>query len=191
MSIEKLTEKILSEAQEYADSAVAEAEIEGKELTSKAKEKANKILSDVQDKINIETKKVFNRRNSLARLETRKMILQAKQDAVNECFDKAIDELRNMDEGAYISFLADTLNTIGVDGGEVVFNKKDAESIGERIITRANESGKEFRMSEERIDARGGFKVVSGKVEISATLESMVENIREEITTDVANALFN
>ena len=191
MSIEKLTEKILSEAQEYADSAVAEAEIEGKELTSKAKEKANKILSDVQDKINIETKKVFNRRNSLARLETRKMILQAKQDAVNECFDKAIDELRNMDEGAYISFLADTLNTIGVDGGEVVFNKKDAESIGERIIIRANESGKEFRMSEERIDARGGFKVVSGKVEISATLESMVENIREEITTDVANALFN
>ena len=191
MSIEKLTENILSEAQEYADSAVAEAEIEGKELTSKAKEKANKILSDVQDKINIETKKVFNRRNSLARLETRKMILQAKQDAVNECFDKAIDELRNMDEGAYISFLADTLNTIGVDGGEVVFNKKDAESIGERIIIRANESGKEFRMSEERIDARGGFKVVSGKVEISATLESMVENIREEITTDVANALFN
>ena len=191
MSIEKLTEKILSEAQEYADNAVAEAEREGKELTARAKEKSNKILSDVQDKINIETKKVFNRRNSLARLETRKIILQAKQDAINECFERAVEELRNMDEDAYISFISDKLSDLGVDGGEVIFNDKDSESVGERIINRANESGKKFHMSDRRINARGGFKVVSGRVEITATLESMVENIKEEITPDVAKALFN
>lgn len=190
MSIEKITEKILSEAQEYADNAVADARKQEEEIIAKALEEADKILLNVQNNIKTESDKVFSRRNSLAQLETRKMILQAKQDAVNKCFERAIDEVYNMDEEKYIDFLVHILFDIGVKNGEVLFNKKDAETIGEKVIVLANEKGNNFILSKNTIDAKGGFKVVSGKVEITATIESIIDDIKEEITPDVVKALF-
>lgn len=191
MSIEKITEKILSEAQEFAESAVAEAKMQGEAIEKRAGEDAEKILLDVQTKIKEETEKVFNRRNSLAQLETRKMLLKAKQDAVNKCFERAMEEFEKMGKKEYTSFLADTLKNIGVDEGEVLFNPKDAENIAEKVIEKANKDGKNFHISDKNIDAKGGFKVVSGKVEITATIESMIDDIKEEITPDVVKALFN
>lgn len=190
MSIEKITEKILSEAQGYADNAVAEARKQEEEIIAKAQADANKILLNVQNKIKAESEKVFSRRNSLAQLETRKMLLKAKQDAVNECFERAVAEVHNMDEEKYIEFLADTLSDIGVKCGEVLFNAKDAEAVGEKVVVLANEKGNDFKLSEKTINASGGFKVVAGKVEITATIESIIEDIKEEITPDVVKALF-
>lgn len=96
MSIEKITEKILSEAQGYADNAVAEARKQEAEIIAKAQADADKILLNVQNKIKAESEKVFSRRNSLAQLETRKMLLKAKQDAVNECFERAVAEVLSL-----------------------------------------------------------------------------------------------
>ncbi len=191
MSIEKITEKIISEAQEYADNAVAEARKQEEEIINKALEDADKILLNVQNNIKDESDKVFSRRNSLAQLETRKMILQAKQDAVNECFERAVSEVYNMDEEKYIDFLVHILIDIGVKEGEVLFNKKDAETVGSKVIVLANEKGNKFSLSTNTIDAKGGFKLVSGKVEITATIESIVDDIKEEITPDVVKALFD
>ena len=168
MSIEKITEKILSEAQEA-------------EIIAKAQADAEKILLNVQNKIKAESEKVFSRRNSLAQLETRKMLLKAKQDAVNECFERAVAEVHNMDEEKYIEFLADTLSDIGVKCGEVLFNAKDAEAVGEKVVVLANKKGNNFCLSSKTINA---------KVEITATIESIIEDIKEEITPDVVKALF-
>ena len=175
MSIEKITEKILSEAQGYADNAVAEARKQEAEIIAKAQADADKILLNVQNKIKAESEKVFSRRNSLAQLETRKMLLKAKQDAVNECFERAVAEVHNMDEEKYIEFLADTLSDIGVKCGEVLFNAKDAEAVGEKVVVLANEKGNNFCLSSKTINA---------------TIESIIEDIKEEITPDVVKALF-
>ena len=118
------------------------------------------------------------------------MLLKAKQDAVNECFERAVNEVHNMDTEKYIEFLADTLSDIGVKCGEVLFNAKDAEAVGEKVIVLANEKGNDFCLSNKTINASGGFKVVAGKVEITATIESIIEDIKEEITPDVVKALF-
>lgn len=190
MSIEKITEKILSEAKEYADNAVADAKKQEAEILAKAQNDADKILLDVQNKIKAESEKVFSRRNSLAQLETRKMILKAKQDAVNECFEKAVEEVHNMDTEKYIEFLVNTLSDIGVKHGEVLFNAKDLETVGEKVVVLANEKGNDFKLSNKTINATGGFKVVAGKIEVTATIESIIEDIKEEITPDVVKALF-
>lgn len=190
MSIEKITEKIISEAQEYAESAVADARNQEEDIIAKALKEADKILLNVQNNIKTESDKVFSRRNSLAQLETRKMLLQAKQDAVNECFERAINEIYNMEEEKYINLLVNILFDIGVRSGEVIFNKKDSETVGEKVVALANEKGNDFRLSEKTIDAKGGFKVVSGKVEITATIESIIDDIKEEVTPDVVKALF-
>ena len=66
----------------------------------------------------------------------------------------------------------------------------NAEAVGEKVVVLANEKGNNFCLSSKTINASGGFKVVAGKVEITATIESIIEDIKEEITPDVVKALF-
>lgn len=190
MSIENITQKILSEAKESAAAAVAEAQKQGQELIAKAQADAAELQKRAQQQAQTEHDVILQRRVSVAELEARKMRLAAKQEVISRSFDEAMDRLANLSESEYIAFLADGIGEVAQDGSQVLLNARDRDAVGEKVVALVRAMGKNVTLSDETIRAKGGFILRCGAVELNATVETMIGAVREEVTPEVVQALF-
>ncbi|NLY70100.1 MAG: hypothetical protein GX076_00180 [Clostridiales bacterium] len=187
MSIEKIVEKILSEANQEAAKVLDRAKEEKANKLEEAKKKADQLIEDAKKRGKEDSELLVSRRISVAELEARKMKLQTKQQIIQKCFDLALEKLANLKEEDYINLMVDAISQTGVSEGELILNKRDRDKVGKKIIERLN--GK-LTLSKENIDAKGGFVLRQGSVEINSTLERMVDSIKEEVTPEIVETLF-
>jgi V/A-type H+-transporting ATPase subunit E len=190
MSIENIIERILSDAQKDAEEILAEAVKEKEAVLMKARREAENIEKEV--KVNSVKDSVIHkeRRISVAELEARKLTLAAKQQAISKCFDKALSELSRMDAGKYEKFLKDAVKSTGMNDGELLFNEADRKAVGQKVVKDINTEGKRMVLSEETIDNKGGFILRKGHVIVDATLETILNSVKETVTPEVATILF-
>ena len=192
MSIENITSKILSNAQDNADSSLMNAENTKQEIINKAKNEAEEIIKTEAERAAKDAVELKNRRVSAAELQGRKMLLSAKQDAIKKSFDAAIGKLKTMPEDEYLSFLAQEILKVPNCEGNIVLNAKDRENIGERLIKAVNEKlgAEKVALSKNTVNTSGGFVLKRGSVEINSTFETLLDSMKDELTGEIANALF-
>lgn len=190
--MEKVKDKILKEANNDSRRIFEKGRYEGRDAVYKAQRLAEKMEMDSRQKAEKDAEALKNGRKSVAELEARKLRLAAKQAVVADAFDTALDQLEAMDRGDYTRLLAERAKEAAVQGGELLFSERDRAEIGEKIVDLVNAGRTDARVSlgSDTINARGGFVLRSGAVEINCTLETMVADIREEVTPQVVKALF-
>lgn len=191
-SMEKVKDKILKEANNDSRRIFEKGRYEGRDAVYKAQRLAEKMELDSRQKAEKDAEALKNGRKSVAELEARKLRLAAKQAVVANAFDTALDRLAAMDRGDYTRLLAERAKEAAVQGGELLFSERDRAEIGEKIVDLVNAGRTDAKVSlgSDTINARGGFVLRSGAVEINCTLETMVADIREEVTPQVVKALF-
>ena len=192
MSIDNITSKILSDAESNADFSLMNAESTKQEIINKAKSEAEVIIKTEADRAAKDAVDLKNRRVSAAELQGRKMLLSAKQEAIKKSFNAAIDKLKAMPEDKYLSFLAQEIVKIPNCEGSIVLNAKDRENIGERLVKAVNEKlgAEKVALSKNTVKASGGFVLKRGSVEINSTFETLLDSMKDELTGEIANALF-
>ena len=192
MSIDNITSRILSDAENNADSSLMNAENTKQEIINKARSEAEVIIKTEAERAAKDAVDLKNRRVSAAELQGRKMLLSAKQEAIKKSFNAAIDKLKVMPEEKYLSFLAQEIVKIPNCEGYLVLNAKDRENIGERLIKAVNEKlqAKKVALSNETVQASGGFVLKKGNVAINSTFETILDSMKDELTSKIANALF-
>lgn len=192
MSIEQITDKIINDAGNEARQVMEKAEGESQKLLDRARSQAESIERDAEVKGIEDAVLVKDRKHSVALLEARKLKLAAKQDAIKRSFEAALDHLSGMDETEYMKLLVHAVAKTGADGGELVLNLRDKTSFGKKIVQEINAGRETGRvvLSEETIDAKGGFVLRRGSMEINSSLETMVNAIKESVTPEVVQALF-
>lgn len=192
MSIEKITEQIIAEASKEALQVQEKAARESQAVLEKAKQQAESIRKETLLQANLDAKLLKDRKVSVAELEARKLRLAAKQNAIGKSFDQALESLANKEETRYVKLLVAAISQTGVTGGELMLNQMDRSSVGKRVVELANATGTvgQVSLSEATIDAKGGFVLRKGSMEINSTLETMVNAIRESATPEVVEILF-
>jgi len=192
MGIEAITEKIINDATAYSDSLIAAAIVEAEQIIAEAMREADIITERSVARSVKESAAIINKLNSAAELEARKMRLAAKQKEFSAAMDLAIDRIVNLDTKTYIAFLAETIAETGIREGEVCLNAKDRKAIGKKLVKAANEQvkGGKFKLSDNTIDAKGGFVITGGDIEIDSTLETRVFTIKDNIAAKVTAVLF-
>ena len=192
MSIENITSRILSDAKNNADSSLTNAENTKQEIINKAKSEAEVIIKTESERAAKDAVDLKNRRVSAAELQGRKMLLSAKQEAIKKSFTAAIDKLKVMPEDKYLSFLAQEIVKIPNCEGSIVLNAKDRENIGERLVKTVNEKlgAEKVALSKNTVKSSGGFVLKRGNVEINSTFETLLDSMKDELTGEIANALF-
>ena len=192
MGIDNITSKILSDAGNAADSSLMNAEKTMQEIINKAKSEAEVIIKTAAEKAEKDAEDLKSRKVSAAELQSRKMLLSAKQEAISKSFSASIDKLKEMPEEQYLSFLAQEIVKIPNCEGYLVLNAKDRENIGERLIKAVNEKlqAKKVALSNETVQASGGFVLKKGNVAINSTFETILDSMKDELTSKIANALF-
>ena len=192
MSIEAITEKIISDAEEYANALISEAKAEAEKIVADAEDEADTIIERAKSINAKETAAIIHKTYSAAELEGRKMRLAAKQKGFTAAMEEAMDQIAGLEKKAYISFLVGRITETGVREGELVLNAKDRKNIGAKLLAEANVAlkGGKLKLSGETIDSKGGFVIKTGDIQIDSTLEIMVTAVKDSIASEVVEILF-
>ena len=193
MSIEKITSKIIGDAEETKRAVLAETREKADAVIEGAKAEAEALLK-AEEAEGLELKeKTISRRKSVADIDCKKMVLQKKQELLEACFEKAADALIAMDEEDYIQFLVGLGKAAGETAGQLIFNEKDKAAVGQKVCDRLAEAvnGGDFQLADETRNIKGGFVMQVGKVYINNTVEALIAEHKEAMSGEVAAMLFD
>lgn len=193
MSIENMTATIINDAKLVKETSIKNAEKTMEEILNKAKIEADEIIKKAAEKGVKDAESSKSRMISAAELQARKMILFAKQEAIQKSFDLALEKLKSMPEEKYLNYMAEEIIKLPVNEGTIILNQRDRDKIGEKLIKTVNEAlnVQRYKLSDKNINISGGFLLRSGNIEINNTFETLLDSIKDDLTSEVANALFN
>lgn len=195
--IDKIAGRITDEARSETEAALAEAKSEAGAIADRyaalAKEESDRMLAAGK----VRAEEIRRRAASAADQEAKLQILATKQSLISRAFDEALQKLLSLPEPEYADLLAKLAVTASSTGSEeIVFSRKDRDGCGQKVLDVANEllvkAGKKgaLTISADAGSFNGGFLMKSGDVEVNCTLDTILRLSKEELTLDVAQALF-
>lgn len=195
--IEKITGRILAEAQADAAAIKAEAEAKAAEIKAEYEEQARRLYDEKLETGRTEAAAAADRKSRAAVLQSRKDVLGTKQLLIDQAYALTKEAILDMPEEEYIAFLADKAAKASVSGTEkIVFNAADREKVGPAVVSEVNrkllESGKkaEITLSEETMDIPGGLFLKEKDISVNCSVDTLMNICREEMDSKVAQALF-
>lgn len=190
--IEKITQRIASDAQAEVDRILGDARDEAGHIAASYRAQADAEAAELAAKNEKAAAEREERLASAAQMEARKIQLAAKQEMVEKAYIQALDKLCALPEEQYVALLADLLVKASSNGKEeAVFSKEDRERVGKAAVEKANGlSGKQLRLSEETQPIRGGFILKDKNVEVNCTFETLVRLQKAETAGAVVKKLF-
>lgn len=195
--VEKLKDRILEEARLQADANTKRAQDEAADIIEAAGKEAETKRKETIEKAKREAVEVKKRLIAVAELEARKERLKAKQEIVEEAFDKTLEKLNSLPDPEYQNILSDMIvNSVGSNSVEIVLSPKDKNKLSQTFIEDINKKlvakgvTGSVRLADETRNINGGFILKSGDMEINYSFEAIIRMKRDEIESEVINSLF-
>ena len=188
--IDKITQRIADDARMEIDDTLKAAEKDAARIKSSFDERIAEEEKELASKNYRVASERLSRLENLAQMESRKVLLAAKQAEIDKVYSLALDKLCSMPQEKYIDVLTDLMDKTGVTEGEISFAAKDAE-VGKKAVLMANDKlGTGFTASSEPADISGGFILRSGKTVTNCAFETLVRLSRAETAAKLAEMLF-
>lgn len=192
MSIEKITSKIVGDAEEKKQAVLAEAKEKADEIVAAARTEADAYVAAEAARGEAAKATLISRHKSVADIDCRKLTLAKKQELLEDCFEQAVTALGQLPEDEYVHFLVGLGKKTGETKGALIFNPKDKEAVGAKVcaaLTQAVDGGT-FTLSDETRPIAGGFVLQVGNVYINNTVEALVAEYKEVMTGEAHSVLF-
>jgi V/A-type H+-transporting ATPase subunit E len=189
--IEKITQRIQTDAQAEIDQILGSAREEAARITARYKTQADAEAAELAAKNEKAAAEREERLVSVAQMEARKTTLAAKQEMVEQVYQLALKKLCSMPQDKYVNVLADLLTEASSTGREeVIFSAADREKVGKDAVEKANGGGKKLTISKETRDIPGGFILKDENVEVNCTFDTLVRLQKAETAGAVVKKLF-
>lgn len=193
--IEKITARITQEAQAEIDRTLADAREQAAQITARYQAQADNEAQSLAARNEKAAAEREERLVSVAQMEARKVTLAAKQEMVEQVYQRALEKLRAMPQEQYTAVLAALLVQASSTGAEeVVFSPEDQAKAGKAAVAKANEQlpkgAAGLTVSKETRPIAGGFILKDNNVEVNCTFDTLVRLQRAETAGAVAKKLF-
>jgi V/A-type H+-transporting ATPase subunit E len=195
--IERIKEKIMQEAREKEQQILNEARAEADQILKNSEQTAEEIKQQSLQKAKRQAEEEKRKILSMAELEERKGLLQAKQQIIDEVFDKARQELANLPVEDYRQLIYKMLLESSITGDEeIIIDEKDKSRITPDLVEKVNKELKtkgksgNLKISAKTRPMIGGFILKARDMEINSTFDSLIKLQREELETGIAKILF-
>ena len=195
--IEKLTERIAADTDRERQSILAGGKAQAAEIRASYEALAESEYAESVAKGKQDAAERIERMGNVAQLEARKLRLSAKQEMLEKAFDLALKKLLNMPEAEYVDLLSKLAVEGSVTGREaLILSVADRPRFGKKVVSSANEklekAGKtaELTLAEESREFTGGLYIQDGKVETNCTFPTIVRMLKEQMSGQVAQILF-
>lgn len=186
MAIDKLTASLLADAKKEADEIVRTAEWHVNKMITEEKARKVVLMKAAEDEIAKRIKEHEKERIAWARLEAKRIIAEAREDAIKATFEDFFSLLTDVRKSRiYGEFMKRILNNAlkEIDKGDATVHvvKGDRKFI----------NGFKGKVVED-LDCMGGLIVETnnGKVRVNMTLESLFETKRDVLRKSIYEGLF-
>ena len=200
----KIVESILSESHDQADDIIKEAEKQASEIIERGNIDAQEKQQDILENAHKEADIRFNQIISDAKLNSKRKILEAREDLMAKTFHTAEKELRRMassDLDDYLNSLKKLTKeaSLEIGGGslEIFLKAEDVPKIEGALDSIAEEVSNETGIKTTlklggTVKTIGGVivKTGNGNIEVNNTIEARMERYRSLLRLEVAKVLF-
>ena len=216
--LEKITGRILEDAKASADQIISKASAEAAEIYASAEKKKQEITNEIFDSAMKESETIINTARSALDRNCKAIIMSTKNRMVDRAFEEAKKEFLSLDSEKYAQLMTQLLcrvlsarvdeekeslrlygEDISPDAYEVIMNRKDRDGQGVYIVAGVRRAtvGKitgtvldKVTLSNEVANISGGFILRMGRVEINASLDAIIDDLKEQMTPEVMELLF-
>lgn len=195
--IEKITARIIEDAEREIAAMQQETEEEVNTLLAQAQTEAEQESMELLIRGRRAAEERRERLSSSADMECRKLELAAKQELLQQSFDAALEELCALPQERYVTLLSALAVEASSSGRErMILSARDADRLGEEIVKAANavlqKAGRrgELTLSQETRPIPGGFILAEGDVELNCAFDTLIQLQREKLEKEVAAILF-
>lgn len=190
MAQSKIIDKILLDVEERAKAILSQAEEKAKAIVDCAKSEANTFKTEQLKKLDGEKDAVLSRRETVANLEARKIILGAKQDIIDEVFSRALKKLVDTPEKEYQDMVVGMLDY--AEDGDIVTVKKSCKSMLPKVFFTSYAKLKGIKLGYNTAGGNfeGGMILSNGKVDKNFTFEAELGELREKLMPEIVAKLF-
>lgn len=191
MPIEKLIKKIKEEAEEKAKNILKQAEEEKKKILENAEKERIRIITYAKREAQEEKKRRLLSIREEERINQEKKITAKKREIIEMVFKRGSIMLKNEDAKEYKKHAEKLFELAVEDGDEEVILDKDENRIDASFIDNLNKTHNwNLKLSSQREDMGGGFKLKKGKKVIDVSFPVLFSTVSEEFLPEIAKILF-
>lgn len=191
--IEKITGRINADAQAEIDAVLGEAQAKADQIKASYDAQARQEYETLSTRGERAAKEREGHLASSAQMESRKLILAAKQEMLDKAFQQAQRKLCTLKDEEMTRLLAGLAVKASVTGKEeLILNGGVKRRLGKTVVERANaQGGLHLTLSAQEGSFEGGVVLKNGAVETNCTFDTLVRLVRGEIAGEVAKVLFD
>jgi|GEM_PF-485503 len=188
MGIEKLTGTLLKEAESEAEKIIQAAEGHVKKMKEDERAKVAVLKADAETEVAKILNEQRNERLAWARLEGKRIISEAKEDAINNAIEDIFSLLKEIKKSKeYSAFLSRNISAALKEFGDaklIIHIEKSDKGLLPKLPQNCS--------VETDLDKLGGavIETVDGKMKIDLTLETLVDLKKDDLRRLVAKELF-
>lgn len=178
-SLERITGKILEEAQKEIDLLTESLEKQKAQILSDGKKRALAQGEELIERAKKDAQLDKERSIASAKLKSRDDILSKRISILDRCFDQAKLALSNLSDERYLAFVSQSLKSLDLEGDEKLIVPEDRRALVKDLLPLAKES----------CDA--GFIVQKEGIRYNFQFEELVDHHREDIQDEIYKLLFS
>ena len=193
MPLEKITEKILKDAQAAAEGILEKARNDAEKIKAQTDRKIKE--REVRRTREIETQAIAKKNqmvNSAVRL-ARNKVLRRKQEWINRVFEEAKKDILALPEKEYLSFLTDLAKSADLAGEEKIGMASKDLPLKNRLRTILLKTfpGNRFEFGESPFPIEAGLVIRRGEMLLNASVKALLNELREMESQEVVHLLFS
>jgi len=187
--VDKIIEKIKKESDAKVKEIMDNANNEAENIRKRNEKETGKMIEKIRQAYENDAETVKNTILSGAKIESKRIQLQVREDIINECFIRAEKNLANMDGGVYEKFL-DRIIREGVD----VVGENTVMRCAEKDITVVKKIASSLNAGIDKnfLNTIRGVIIESkdGKIRVDNTFDGILSRNKESFRKEVAEILF-
>ena len=196
MEAEQVVEKILADAKAEADKIKKQAG----DKQADEQVKFDEQLKEHKEQTKALAKKLAKEKKlhllAAARMNVAKEHLAEKYKILDEVFDQARENFKNLPDEKYHKLITSLMLEAVETGDEEVIIDKEEKRIDAELIERVNsklgsDSKGNLKLSDEKMPIGGGFVLKKGKVKTNVSINVLLSRARRELEIKLAKELFS
>lgn len=194
--LDKIKDRILSDAEKKASEKMEEAGKEAETIKSEAVREADKLSKDIKAKAEQDAESYGERVGSSIDLERRTKILAAKQEMIKGVIEEAGKKIMSLDDKEYFGLLLRLVEkNARAEKGELCLSREDLAKVPEgfdkAVQDAARAKGGDLVISKEARDTGRGFILNYGGIEENCTFDALFESRKDDFQDIVQTILFS
>lgn len=197
MALEDILRRIEADSKHSCEQIIEEARRRAESIKKEAQDRANALKEEILKQGKAKAQERKDRILTIAALERRKSLLEAKQEGIRTAFLRALGSFVEMPVEEYKTLIKDMLLEAASGTEQVIVSPRDHELLDEAFFGEVNEAlqkmGKpgQLSLSPETRPMNGGVILASEQVEKNLSFDMTLLLIQDDLEPEVARILYS